>query len=664
MSLIGKRRLLLAASVVSVACGAFAGGLSYGTWRARASAEWVEGRLISTAIDSVRANALDSLPSEELIRRAVAGMLRELQDPYAAMLRPDGLERYRGTLQGEGRGLGVHLRRDAEHITISRVDRGSPAWTSGLRTGDRLLFVDGVPATEAWNVRDSVSRAGETLQFVVHRGVSNDTSAVNVVRRSWHMTAVSQAALLTPDIAYVHVGSFSARAADEVEREVERLLRLGASSLVLDLRGNSGGLFEEGVRVASLFLSRGSVVASVMGRANAEPQVHEARGTQWPSLPLTVLVDRNTASAAELVAAALRDHRRALLIGTHTYGKGFVQRVVKLSPDISLRLTTARWLPPSGQRIERRDGQGLDVKGGLAPNILVDDSPRRDVGYLSNAWGADERRRMVSIADSVAAVALNEQWSTNSLHQLLEHTRIRVSLLAPSSARNLTRAAWVSNVARLAALRVLEVRGDAGMLMQLRASEDPVLRTAIELADPENLSVLTTASRAASPAADRDRFASGGQLLETWLVRRFGGAEFVPDSMQRTSASSVRTPMPRVVDIMGARSDTVIALQFVADSAAPALFSGGVAQLVDPVGGNTSVTARVLAWRMYRVPRAISPDGVEGWRYGWAYLAVLPPQSRNAAARISVRGWMLGSNAGMTARHTAPPVAADSITTR
>lgn len=480
------RRRAAGIAVVLVACGAaFAGGVLAGERRAQLSNEWVDGRLISTAIESVRANALDTLPSDELIKRAVAGMLRELHDPYAAMLRTDGFERYRGTLQGDGQGLGMTMRRQGGTVRVARVVHGSPAWTHGVRPGDRILAVNAVPVESVWVRRDSVTRLSDTTRLLLQRMPLGDTLHVGVIRTEWHMPAVRDAGFVADRVGYVHLASISARSADELEQSVEELVERGAQSLILDLRGNTGGLFDEGVRIASLFLPRGVLVATVDGRSNAEPTLHEARRTRWSNLPMTVLVDAQTASAAELVAAALRDHGRALLVGTRTYGKGYVQRVVRLSPEIALRLTTARWLPPSGTLLERREGKGGAVTGGLAPDVQVDDAPRYDPFSIPPQWNAAMVAHVTREVDSMATEALLERWVTTPTTVLETRLRSRAAERAPSRGLSeVQRATWVGIATRLAMVRVLEARSERDALLRYQAREDAALRAGLDVVAP------------------------------------------------------------------------------------------------------------------------------------------------------------------------------------
>lgn len=467
--------------------GAFAGGVWYERETARAHDEWADARLLSTAIDSVRVNALDSLPSDELIRRAVSGMLRELQDPYAALLRTDGYAEYQGTLQGEGRGLGVRMRPDWTGYRVEQVVAGSPAAVAGIQPGDRVLEVDGVPVTEAPAVRHERADSTPSAQvvFTLTRAPRGDTLRVSVPRRPWRTPAVTASGLLADSVGYVRLATISAQSADELEQAVEGLLRRGAQSLVLDLRGNGGGLFEEGVRAAGLFLPRGTVVASLSGRGGAAAQPFRVRQSRWSELPLAVLVDGRTASSAEVIAAALHDHGRALLVGAPTYGKGLVQRVVRLTPDMSLRLTTARWLTPRGVALERREGKGEAAHGGIEPDVWLDQPRVPDPHAVPAGWTEPQERQVWMIADTLALLAMHHRWSAEPSWAFESRLRDTLGLLAPGDMRGAqARAEWVSVATRMTIARVFEAeqRREAWLRHQVR--EDAALRAGLDVVAP------------------------------------------------------------------------------------------------------------------------------------------------------------------------------------
>jgi len=519
---VNGRRFTRYSAALTMLGATFALGSWFGAARVRDRDEWADGRLLSTAIDSVRANALDSLPSEELIRKAMSGMLRELHDPYAALLRPDGYKHYKGSLHGEGDGMGVAMRTVAGVVSVTRVSDGSPAAAAGIRAGDRVLSVNGVPIGEGWGRRAqdtsttpidtarivlwrverrvehrvprrvSTGRSADTLSVTSARG---DSVIVRLRRGTWHVPAVTDALMIADSVGYVRVASITTKSAEELERAVVRLELKGARSLLLDLRGNAGGLFDEGVDAAGLFLPRGTVVASLAGRNGARPEVHRGKRSRFPTLPLTVLVDAGTASAAEVIAAALRDHDRALLVGAPTYGKGVVQRVVRLTPDLALRLTTARWLTPNGVSLERRQGVGAAAHGGLTPDVLLDDASRFDAFALPREWPLVRTVALSAVADSLAVGALQDGGSSASSDALPDDmlsvamlealVRLRAVLVQmPVALADVPRAECVGIVTRLATVRVLELRGEPAAMLRYSARSDAAIRAGLDFLAP------------------------------------------------------------------------------------------------------------------------------------------------------------------------------------
>lgn len=489
--------LLLTAGGLAAAFGA---GMWMGQQRSSASVEWVDTRLLSLAIDSVRVNALDSLPSDELIRRAVAGMLRELHDPYAELLQKDGMQRYRGSVLGDGDGYGLTLRwpdargGDGSRVgrelgaqaTVVAVVRGSPAQYAGVRVGDRILSVDSLPAREVWaRDRDSNEVRPERSIISVWRAKTGDTLSLVLERSSWHRPAVSDVGMLSDSLGYVRMRSMTARSSEELEQAVEDVVRRGARGLVLDLRGNGGGLFEEGIKAAGLFLPRGVIAASLAGRNGMAHRPYRVVTSRWPLMPLTVLVDGGTASSAEVLAAALRDHKRALLVGSPTYGKGVVQRVVTLSGDLSLRLTTARWITPNGEVLARREGNGAASRGGIAPDVLVDDAGRKDAAIAPSYLPGDMATRMGQIADSLALQAVAEGWSVAPLAMLEARVRM-VASRTPKQAmlQGLDRAEWTGILTRISVARILEIEQPEEAKLRYGINSDAALRAAIDALSP------------------------------------------------------------------------------------------------------------------------------------------------------------------------------------
>jgi len=482
-----SRRVVVAVASLALLGSAFVLGASYGAARVRARDAWADGRLLSTAIDSVRVNALDSLPNEELIRRAVAGMLRELHDPYAALLRTEGYNKYRGSLLGESQGLGLSMRLQGTDLSVRRVSPGSPAAAAGVQRGDRVLEWDGVRVHDARRpiLKDTLRPASDYTELLLWRAPAGDSVRVRVRRTLWHTPAVSESGLLSDSVGYVRMASVTQHAAQQLEDAVEHLTRVGARSLVLDLRGNGGGLYEEGVNAAALFLPNGAVVSSLAGRGDSPSQVYRAKGSRWPTMPITVLVDGGTASAAEIIAAALREHQRALLVGAPSYGKGVVQRVVRLTPDLALRLTTARWLTPTGRSLQRREGTGKDATGGLLPDVLLDDAGWRDPSGVPPEWSPRTIKVVVASSDSAVLHGLREGWGDLPVSLMESRVRAQLSSSVPRNFRSEAASArWLSVATRLATVRLLEIRRMDQALLRYAMREDAAMRAGFEVLAP------------------------------------------------------------------------------------------------------------------------------------------------------------------------------------
>ncbi|MEP6778502.1 MAG: S41 family peptidase [Gemmatimonadaceae bacterium] len=482
-----KRAVVISGAVTTLAL-VFGAGMWWGDHVARRGDLWGPERLISTAIDSVRANALDALPSDELLRRAVSGMLRELSDPYAALLRPQGQREFRGLIRGDGQGTGLSLRRQGKILRVTRVFPSSPAAKAGIRAGDRVLSVNGITVAEKDGAQtDSPTTEPDSSHLVLFRAPLGDTLRVTLGKTRWHVPAVSDATILSSHVGYVALNMISEKSSDELEDAVEKLVEGGAKSLLLDLRGNGGGLFEEGVRAASLFLPRNALVVSLTGKVGAPPIEHRThRNGRFVDLPLVLLVDARTASAAEIIAAALNDHHRAMLVGEPTYGKGLVQRVVSLTPELSMRMTTARWITPNGKVLERRHGVGELAVGGITPDVFVIDAARREAMAAPAGLTELATARLLRVADTAAAHALREGWAKNSSVPVLE-SRVHSAIdayLAPTRINATSRSALLGEATRLATTRVLQVEGQHEAVIQYSIHGDHALRAGLELVAP------------------------------------------------------------------------------------------------------------------------------------------------------------------------------------
>jgi carboxyl-terminal processing protease len=313
------------------------------------------------AIDQVRAELAShyyrALPKQVLARSTVTAIIAALHDRYTAYLTPSEYRvAHRAFVGGYG-GIGVTVL-PARGGLLVRSTKPGPANVAGIRPGDTIMAVDGASTAEL-SFDEAMGRIlgvpGSRVTLRVLRG--ERVLTFRIVRRAYRLPVVSSR--LVGTVGVIRLLSFSRHSAQQTQLAVRLLSRAGARSLVLDLRGNPGGLLSEAVRVASLFLRPGSSVVSLAG-AHQPLRILYSHGGQASSIPLDVLVDGRSASASEVVAGALKDHGRATIVGQRTFGKSLVQQIVQLQSGAALKLTVARYLTPAG----------LDIShGGVQPDV-------------------------------------------------------------------------------------------------------------------------------------------------------------------------------------------------------------------------------------------------------------------------------------------------------
>lgn len=384
-------------------------------------------RLFEQVVSHVRRYYVDSVSTPELFDKAMQGMLEELGDPHSLYLRPDRLKRLNETTSGNYTGLGVQVDIRDGLPTVLATLPGGPAERAGLQSGDRMLELDG-RATRGLTVEEIRGmlrgREGSTLAVTIERPGAPTPFGVRVTRGEIHRRAVRRSALLAGGVGYIDVKVFSDSTQQEVASTIDSLAALGMTSLILDLRGNLGGLLAQGVGVADLFLDAGKTIVRIRGRIpEANATFADETPQRWPNLPLVVLVDDGSASASEIVAGALQDHDRALLVGRTTFGKGSAQSLYPTASGGALKLTTARWFSPSGRSIDRQVQSGARADdsgevaarfrteggrlvaggGGIAPDVVVGDTVQSPEELaLAGALG----KRVPEFRDALTAYAL------------------------------------------------------------------------------------------------------------------------------------------------------------------------------------------------------------------------------------------------------------------
>ena len=301
---------------------------------------------------------VDSIPDADIFRKAAEGLVRELHDPHSTYLTPEKLRALTESTSGHYAGIGIQINVRDGWITIVAPLPGTPAERAGIQPGDRIIAING-KSTEGASPDDARGllrgRNGAPVTLQIERPGVATRMSFTVARGEIRVHSVRHASMISDGVGYIDLTIFSDSSAVEVQQAVEKLRAQGMKTLVFDLRANPGGLLEQGIEVADLFLDAGQPIVSVRGREAAQSFADDAK-QKWPELKLITLVDDHSASASEIVAGALQDHDRAVLVGSTSYGKGSAQSVFPLIDSASaLKLTTARWFTPSGRSIQKTE---------------------------------------------------------------------------------------------------------------------------------------------------------------------------------------------------------------------------------------------------------------------------------------------------------------------
>ena len=316
-----------------------------------------QARLFDDVLGHVSTYYVDSIGETDLYQKATRGMLEQLMDPYSVLLTGDDYKSLTEQTSGNYAGLGIQIDVRDGWITVVAPLPETPAERAGVETGDQIIEVDG-KSTEGWKNDQAVKalrgEAGSKIVITVRRSGIPDPIKYRLTRAQIHMRSVPQGTLFDAGVGYISLNPVSETSAEELRQEIAGMKGKGMKSLIMDLRGNPGGLLDQGVKVADLFLDSRQEIVSTRGRARGSTKefFDEARQA-WPDLPIVVLVNDGTASAAEIIAGALQDHDRAVVVGAPTFGKGLVQTLFPLGEGVALKLTTARWFTPSGRTIQR-----------------------------------------------------------------------------------------------------------------------------------------------------------------------------------------------------------------------------------------------------------------------------------------------------------------------
>ena len=317
----------------------------------------------------IEENYVEEVDANEAIQGAIKGMLQSL-DPHSSFLRAEDYKELQMETKGNFTGIGIEITMRDNILTVVSPIEGTPAYRQGLQAGDRIMRIDG-ESTKDISLMDAVKRL---------RGPKGSEVVVSIMREGWSefhdITIVRdiipihsvKSRWLEPGYAHIRVSNFQSKTTRDVRDAIDQMRQEGPiKGMILDLRNNPGGLLDQAVQLSDIFLASGTIV-STRGRIEEQNMLFEARddGKDEFDAPLVVLVNQGSASASEIVAGALRDHKRAMLIGTPTFGKGSVQTIIPLNDGAGLRLTTALYYTPNGISIQAK---------GITPDVEVENAP-------------------------------------------------------------------------------------------------------------------------------------------------------------------------------------------------------------------------------------------------------------------------------------------------
>lgn len=480
--------------------------------RARGAPEGsAEADVFRETFRAIRDYSLASVNDSTLWEQALAGMLEALDDPYARVMTPKEVNSFREETTGNYGGIGVQITTLNESVTVTAVFRGTPADEAGILEGDRIVRVDDAEAEE-WTASDAADRIrgqiGTTVDVYVRRDGFDEPILHRIERGEVHLSAVT-AAELPGGIGYIGLDRVARHSAVELDSALAVLE--DARGIVFDLRRNPGGYLDEALSLADLFLEKGDVIASTRSRGPGrsgkliEESGYARRPAQVPEKPIVILVDRYTASAAEIISGALQDHDRAVVLGERTFGKGVVQTILPLPAGRQLALTTGEWYTPLGRSLHRpRDragrplpedpdtfpvfrsesGRPLQGGGGVFPDIEIADDTlmlaERELVNAANEAGISLPLRIAEFAFAAAQAARDGRGATDVTETAFAGfmDALAADGLPPESAANPEARDYLLWRVRIALAQRLN---DEEHVLEYRMERDPVLAEAVRL---------------------------------------------------------------------------------------------------------------------------------------------------------------------------------------
>src|ERR1035438_2017954 len=367
------RHLMFVAAAIAIGASLGVGGAVLADKPASPGQDlpWQDARMLAEVLDRVEHDYVNPVDDHQLLQAAIRGMVSSL-DPYSAYLDGDEYDEIKISSSGQYSGVGIEISMEDDQVVVVSPFEGSPAANAGIRTGDVIASIDGVPVNTS-TLADTIGRMRGKEGTSVKIGILREGLAEPLqftLKRSRVQLHSVRSELLEPGMGYVRISQFSETTGDDVEAALKELRKRNAAplkGLVLDLRNNPGGVLEAAVSVSDTFLDSGVIVTAKGRTPEAKFEMDAPPGGGLNGAPIVILVNGGSASAAEIVAGALKDNHRAKLMGRTTFGKGSVQTVIPLEGDRAIKLTTSLYYTPSGISINHR---------GIAPDIELERDPK------------------------------------------------------------------------------------------------------------------------------------------------------------------------------------------------------------------------------------------------------------------------------------------------
>jgi carboxyl-terminal processing protease len=333
--------------------------------QARRNETYKELEIFADALAFVQAHYVDEVPPRDLIYGALAGLLGNL-DPHSQFLTPEEYEDLMADTSGHFGGIGIEITLKDHLITIITPIEGTPAWEAGLQPNDRIVKINDTVLRD-FTLNQAVKmlrgKPGTEVSLTVWREKEAKLLTFKIKRATIEIRDIKEARMLEQGIAYIKLVEFSEETPRHFDQALADLKSKGMNALILDLRNNPGGLLDQAVEVTERFVPKGEIIVSIRGRDPSQDEVFTSRSSSpYKDIPMVVLINDGSASGSEILAGCLKDHKRAILVGFRTFGKGSVQTVLPLRDGSALKLTTSRYYTPLGASIHDK---------GIAPDVVV-----------------------------------------------------------------------------------------------------------------------------------------------------------------------------------------------------------------------------------------------------------------------------------------------------